>query len=167
MRSQNRTLRKGINKLDRLAFASVFAVFFTISDAAIAIQCRVSVNPINFGVYRPLTPVPVDVIGQFDVRCMAQPGSFSIIIGPGLSGDQLARTLSAGGSNLLNYNLYRDAARTQIWGDGTPPTFVVSGIRRNRGRPTFYNYPVYGRIFANQGPAPGVYNDNLIVTVLF
>jgi spore coat protein U-like protein len=136
-------------------------------QSAHAITCRITVTPINFGIYGPSTPSHLDIIGQFDVRCQAQPGSFTVTIGPGISGDQLARTLSAGGSNILNYNIYRDAARTQIWGDGTPPTFVVSGVRTTKGQPTTYNYPVYGRIFANQGPNAGIYNDNLLVTVLF
>lgn len=132
-----------------------------------AINCRVTVNAIPFGTYMPMTPTPVDIMGQVNVRCQAQPGTFSVTIGPGVSGDQLARTLTAGGVDVIHYNLFRDAARTQIWGDGTPPTFVVSGVRTSRGRPTFYNYPVYGRLFANQSPNPGVYNDTLVVTVLF
>lgn len=132
-----------------------------------AINCRVNLGPINFGLYMPLTPTHVDVIGQFDVRCQAQPGTFAITIGPGISGDQLARTLSAGGGNILNYNLFRDAARTQVWGDGTPPTFMVTGSRASSGRPSTFNYPVYGRIYANQAPNTGTYTDNLLVTVLF
>ncbi len=135
--------------------------------AAHAINCRISLGPINFGLYMPLTAVPVDVVGQFDVRCQAQPGTFAVIIGAGISGDQLARTLSAGGADVLNYNLYRDAARTQIWGDGTPPTVMVTGSRPSQGRPTSYSYPVYGRVFANQAPNTGIYSDNLLVTVLF
>lgn len=144
-----------------------FALSCMLPDVAQAIQCRITVSPISFGIYMPLTPTSVDVIGQFDVRCQAQPGSFTIIVGPGISGDQLARTLSAGGPDLLDYNIYTDAARTQIWGDGTPPTFLMSGVRPSAGRPTFYNYPIYGRIFANQAPNAGIYNDNLLVTVLF
>lgn len=137
------------------------------APASHAIQCRVSVVPINFGIYMPWSPTPVDVVGQINVRCMAQPGSFTVIVGPGISGNQLDRTLAAGGTNTLNYNLYVDAARTMIWGDGTLPTSTVSGIRSSRGRPTFYNYPVYGRIFAAQPANPGNYTDNLVVTVLF
>lgn len=161
--------KKGLMNDSKVSFIGLagLAAILLLPDSAHAINCRIQVNPINFGTYTPLTPSHVDVIGQFEVRCQAQPGSFSIIVGPGLSGNQLARTLSAGGGNLLNYNFFIDAARTQIWGDGTPPTFVVSGVRPNRGRPTFYNYPVYGRIFSNQAPDPGVYSDNLLVTVLF
>lgn len=149
------------------AAIAISAAILLLTTPAHAIRCKVTVGPINFGLYMPQTPVHVDVIGQFEVRCQAQPGPFSVIIGPGISGNQLARTLISGGANQLNYNLYRDAARTQIWGDGTPPTFVVSGVRPDRGRPTFYNYPVYGRIFAGQTPNPGIYTDNLVVTVLF
>jgi len=114
-----------------------------------------------------MTPTPGDVVGDLMVRCQAQPGSFSVMVGTGISGDQTARTMSAGGASLLFYNLYRDPARTEIWGDGTPPTFMVSGVRASKGRPTTFNLPVYGRIYANQAPDSGVYNDNLLVTVLF
>ena len=117
-----------ISKQTGNALCCVGATFLLMLPvAAQAINCRISLGPINFGIYMPLTTVPVDVVGQFDVRCQAQPGTFEVIIGAGISGDQLARTLSAGGANILNYNLYRDAARTQIWGDGTPPTFTVTG----------------------------------------
>ena len=157
-----------MNRLQRsIVNAAVAVLVLGMPLEALAIQCRISVNPINFGVYQPLTPVHLDVTGQIQVRCQAQPGTFSVIIGPGISGNQLARTLSAGGGNILFYNLFRDAARSQIWGDGTPPSFVVTGSRTGSGRPTLYNYPVYGRIYADQAPDPGLYNDNLVVTVLF
>ena len=151
----------------RVQRAAILAVVAVMPQLAFAIQCGVRVNPINFGVYEPLTPVHLDVIGQIQVRCQAQPGTFSVSIGPGTSGDQLARRLSAGGGNVLFYNLFRDAARTQVWGDGTPPTFVVTGSRTTAGRPSVFNYPIYGRVFANQAPEPGLYSDNLVITVLF
>jgi spore coat protein U-like protein len=157
-----------MNRLHRvLVNAAVAALVLSVPLEALAIQCRIRVNPINFGIYEPLTLVHLDVTGQIQVRCQAQPGTFSVTIGPGISGNQLARTLSAGGGKLLLYNLFRDAARSQIWGDGTPPSFVVTGSRTSKGRPTFYNFPVYGRIYADQAPDPGLYNDNLVVTVLF
>jgi spore coat protein U-like protein len=146
------------------SFASLLLIA---SENAYAINCRINVTPMSFGTYMPLTPTHVDVIGQFTIRCQAQSGTFVVAIGPGMSGNQLARILSAGAGNSLDYNLYRDAARTQIWGDGNPPSFVVTGVRPNRGRPTVYNYPIYGRIFANQAPNPGQYADSLVATVLF
>jgi len=153
--------------LGKAGFATAALLLLLAPSLSHAINCRATVTPITFGMYMPMTPVDVDIMGQVDVRCQAQPGTFSVTIGPGISGNQLARTLSVGGIDVLNYNLFRDAARTQIWGDGSPPTFVVTGVRTSSGRPTFYNYPIYGRIYANQSPNPGVYSDTMLVTVLF
>ena len=149
------------------AAIAVCALLALVPEDASAIRCRISVGPINFGTYMPLTTSHVDVIGQFEVRCQAQPGTFAVVLGPGVSGDQTSRTLVSPIGESLFYNLYRDAARTQIWGDGTPPTFTVTGERTSGGRPTFYNYPVYGRIFANQAPNAGQYSDGVVATVLF
>lgn len=146
-------------------FFPVFLLLF--ADAAFAINCRIRLTPLSFGTYIPLTPAPVDVIGQINIRCGGQPGTFAVLMGPGNSGSYAVRTLTTVGTDLLNYNIYIDPARSQIWGDGTPPTFTVTGSRNRRGRPTRYNYPVYGRIFAGQAPNPGTYSDNLLTTVLF
>jgi spore coat protein U-like protein len=143
------------------------AIALLVPDLAHAINCRVTLVAMNFGIYTPLTTTHVDVMGQVNLRCQAQAGSFEVTISAGVSGDHTARTMLSATSDILNYNLYRDAARTQIWGDGSPPTFVVSGVRPNRGQPTFYNYPIYGRVFANQAPNAGIYNDDPLVTVLF
>jgi spore coat protein U-like protein len=151
----------------RLAIPGIILLLGLLPDAANAINCRVRLQPIGFGTYVPLTPIPVDVIGNIQIRCMAQPGNYAVTIGTGLSGTYLPRVLSAGGGQILNYNLYRDAARTQVWGNGTPPTFTVIGSRPRRGRPTVTNHSIYGRIFANQAPNPGTYADDLLVTVLF
>lgn len=148
----------------RIGAALLLAV---LPQLAFAINCQVRLTPINFGTYIPLTTTPVDVNASITIRCMAQPGTYAVTIGAGLSGDQLARTLSAGGANVLFYNLYRDAARMQIWGDGAPPTFTVIGTRSSKGRPTETNHPIYGRIFPGQAPDPGSYTDNLLVTVMF
>jgi spore coat protein U-like protein len=159
------TAGDGMKIVQKLAIASVLVLAWP--GVAAAINCKLAVSPINFGVYMPMTSAPVDVVGQITVRCQAQPGTFSVLIGPGLTGDHTDRAMSAGAADRLYYNLYRDAARIEIWGDGTPPTFTQSGARTQKGRPTFFNLPVYGRIYANQAPDTGVYNDNLLVTVLF
>lgn len=167
MRTGRGSIKRFATRAVRIASILCLLIAIFAPGNAYAISCRVTLFAIDFGTYMPLTTSPVEISGQIDVRCQAQPGSFTVVIGPGISGNQLARTLTAGGPGILNYNLYRDAARTQVWGDGTPPTFVVSGVRTSRGRPTTYNYPIYGRIFANQAPNPGIYNDSLLVTVLY
>ena len=149
------------------AMLATIALLSLLPGLAHAINCRVTLVAMNFGTYSPLATSHLDVMGQVNLRCQAQPGSFTVTIGPGSSGNQLARTLKTTGPDVLNYNLYRDAARLQIWGDGSPPTFTVSGVRSSKGPPTFYNYPIYGRIFAGQTPNAGSYRDNPVVTILF
>ena len=132
-----------------------------------ALNCQVTLNPLPFGMYTPGMSGHLDSVSDITIRCVAQPGSYAVTVGPGLSGNQLLRTLLGGPGEFLNYNLYRDAARTQIWGDGTPPTFVVTGSRPGVGQPTINVHPLYGRVFSGQNPNPGNYADNLLVTVLF
>ena len=151
----------------RQAMSSLVAIALLLPGIANAINCVIRLNPLPFGTYMPGTTVNLDAVGDITIRCMAQPGSYSVSIGPGLGGNQLLRTMTAGGADILNYNLFRDPARTQIWGDGTPPSFVVIGSRTSTGRPTVNVHSLYGRVFSGQTPNPGSYADNLLVTVLF
>ena len=137
------------------------------APAAEAINCRVQVAAMDFGVYMPLRSTPLDVTGRVTIRCQARTGSFTVTLGPGLSGDAMNRTMISPGNAGLNYNLYVDPARTLVWGDGTGATATVAGVRPEKGRPIFLDYPVYGRVFSGQAPPPGAYSDTILVTVLF
>jgi spore coat protein U-like protein len=70
----------------------------------------------------------------------------------------------ATGTELLNYNLFTNAARTTIWGDGTAGTSRVSrNLRRNQP----VNLTVYGRIPAGQDVRIGSYSETLTVTITY
>ena len=151
----------------RQAMSLLVVIALLLPGIANAINCTITLNPLSFGMYTPAGTVHLDAVSDITVRCVAQAGTYSVSIGPGFSGNQLLRTMLAGGADILNYNLFRDPARTQIWGDGTPPTFVVIGSRTGVGRPTVNVHSLYGRVFSGQTPNPGSYADNLLVTVLF
>jgi spore coat protein U-like protein len=68
---------------------------------------------------------------------------------------------SSEGDFSLDYNLYRDSARTEIWGDGTGSTFIRGGV--GTGVPAQFN--LYGRIPGRQNVKADIYNDSVIVTV--
>jgi spore coat protein U-like protein len=75
----------------------------------------------------------------------------------------------ASGASLLTYNLYRDAGRSQVWGDGTASTALL-GATMNFSYFQLSNsttHTVYGRVPAGQSAHPGSYSDSIIVTLTF
>jgi spore coat protein U-like protein len=67
------------------------------------------------------------------------------------------------GADVLGDNLYADAARTVVWGDGTSASATVPGVTSTN--PATAN--IYGRIFPLQSVGAGNYSDTLIVTINF
>ncbi len=128
-------------------------------------RCRVSVNPFAFGTYAPGNPAPHDITGNIDVRCMGRPGFFVATLSTGSSGTFAQRQMLSGVTPMA-YNLYRNAARTLVWGDGTGGSLPVFRIKWQNGRRDF-RLPVYGRIPPAQSVSPGLYTDDIIVTIRF
>jgi spore coat protein U-like protein len=129
------------------------------------LNCRVSVVPLNFGVYLPGDASPLDVTGDIDVSCRGQVGFFLATIGPG-SGGSFANRQMLSGPYAMRYNLYRDAGRSLIWGDGTGGSVLNGGIKWRNGREDFL-LPVYGRVLPRQSVGAGTYQDNVLVTIIF
>jgi spore coat protein U-like protein len=121
-------------------------------------QCSLSAQGVNFGSYDVFNNVGLDSTGNIGVTCDIST-AYSLSLSPG--GGPYASRSMADGPNLLNYNLYTDAARAVIWGDGTGGTGVVSGSG------TTANHTVYGRISARQNVSLGSYSDSITVTVNF
>lgn len=79
----------------------------------------------------------------------------------GRSGNTKGRTLVSTGGETLNYQLYRNASRTQIWGtnaDALTPRIANSGAG---------SVTVYGAIAGGQTAAAGRYTDTVVVTLSF
>lgn len=137
------------------------------------VSCTVSATGPNFGIYNPLSATPTLSNGSVTATCTRVSGgtqsvtlTSSYSIGSGTS--YAARTLRSG-TNILNYNLYYDAAFTQIRGNGTGgsqqggATLTVS-----RASPTASATSIiYGRILAGQDVAPGLYTDTIVVTITY
>jgi spore coat protein U-like protein len=149
------------------------------AETQAARTCTVTVFPLAFGVYTPITPTPVDSTALIQVACVGDPdpgdpGFYTIGISGGASGDPASRYMPSGPSR-LSYNLFQDASFTTIWGDGSSgtnriaqPFPIVGGMGMGMGTPPFnMDHTVYGRSFAGQDPAPGNYADAPIVTIEF
>ena len=66
------------------------------------------------------------------------------------------------GSDFLNYALYKDAARTQVWGTGMAGG---STLAYNAASKASTNLTVYGTVPANQDVTVGSYSDTVVATI--
>lgn len=123
-----------------------------------AATCNLSLQGINFGSYDPFSSVALDSTGNIGVTCDIS-APYSIALSPG--GGSYALRAMANGTYSLTYNLYTDATRTTVWGDGSSGTSVVNG------NGTTENHALYGRIPARQNAYVGNYSDIITVTLTY
>lgn len=142
----------------------------TLSGTAHAIaDCTVSATGVAFGSYTFNNPTPTDAAGNVQVSCsliglLSLIVSYDILLSTGGSGSYAPRKM-VNGANELQYNLYTNAGRSVVWGNGTAGTSIVSdGYLLGIGT-TVRNYPVYGRLPASQNTLAGAYVDTITVTV--
>ena len=124
--------------------------------------CTIDSSGLEFGVYDPLDPSPLDGTGGITYTCSAHI-VVAIVMTPGSSGT--AERTMTGGADTLAYNLYLDSARTKVWGDGTLGTATYVDL--NPPIDSTVGVPVYGRIPARQSVSEGRYTDNLTVVMVF
>ena len=83
---------------------------------------------------------PEDATGTIQIDCNPRE-NIQVTLSKGSSSTYTTRTLK-NGTNALNYNLYRDSARTQILGDGTGGSSIQSN--NNVRTRTFHLWPSAG-----------------------
>jgi spore coat protein U-like protein len=127
--------------------------------AAVEPACLVSAQSINFGNHGVLNSA-VDANGAITLTCTANL-AYSIALNGGLSNSPPAARQMVLGSSSVIYGLYRDAARSNVWGSAAGQ--VVTGT----GTGTSQSVTVYGRVPAQNTPTPGQYNDTVVVTVSY
>jgi len=131
--------------------------------ASIAETCVVEADDLAFSTQTQLA-ANVDAASQ--VRASCSTGlAYAVAMGAGGGGSFGARRMvhASFPAEDVNYQLYTDTARTQIWGDGTGGTVTVGGT--GNGSPQANN--VYGRVAPQATPRPGDYSDTVVVTVSY
>ncbi|WP_084462785.1 Csu type fimbrial protein [Oceanibaculum pacificum] len=136
---------------------SSFAVTATVLQS-----CIVLATPMIFGNYDPTSLTPTDATTELLVTC-TNGTSYNVGLnaGGGSGASIASRKLSFGGST-LNYTLYRDSNRTNVWG-----TTVGTDTQIGTGTGLPVGHTVYGRMPALQAALPGVYTDTITVTVTY
>jgi spore coat protein U-like protein len=142
----------------QVARATVLAALAGWGSAASG-ACSVSPSGVHFGLYNPSGGTALDGAGNIAVTCDTLT-SFTVSLSTG-TGNYSQRQMTSG-LGALNYNLYVDPDRLQVWGDGTggsltvPSTLVLGA-----------DLSIYGRVPAGQNPRAGTYVDTIVVTVTY
>jgi spore coat protein U-like protein len=126
-------------------------------------QCSATTLGVAFGTVDPFSGSAVDSTGSVTVNCLVSVG-YSVSLSTGASNSYSPRTL-VDGAKKLNYNLFLNAARSTIWGNGSSGTSTLSSSIGLLLLPN--THTIYGRIPGGQNPASGGYADTVTVTVTF
>ena len=146
---------------------TVLAVICMIGSAVRADPaCFVTATPVSFGSYDVFSAAPVDVTATITWWCDTSVNSPVVTLSKGSATTFNPRQMS-GGSETINYNLFRDPAHTQIWGNGTGGGSQYAYGARYPGRSQRIVLTVYGRLFPLQDAAAGSYSDTITVTLLW
>lgn len=127
----------------------------------------------SLGLYEAYQSTHLDSGATLVVNCTRRGGpgnaTVTISLGPSsTSGSIATRQLRAAvGGDLLDYNFYRDAGRTQIWGD-TPGVNTVAQTQHLPNNSTLpFTFTLFGRINALQDVRAGSYADTVVLTIDF
>ncbi len=150
-----------MNKL--LLTSTIFFCTNLLNLSPVLSQCTISVSSVNFYTYNVFSNFPNSSTGIINYNCSAVspvPTSISIDLTPGNAATYHPRQLS-NGYDVLNYNLYLDAAGQSIWGNGTTGSqhYISSALSK-----TIY---IYGIIPARQNAKIGTYTDAITATINF
>jgi spore coat protein U-like protein len=143
-----------------LSMAAQVTIPFTVS-AMVVRGCAVSATDLVFGNYLA-TAAPPTVLATSTISVTCELGdSYTIGLSDGanVTGTQRRLLRTAPPAAYLNYNLFQDAALTQVWRD-TGPTRLP-----DVGTGLMQVHTVYGQIPGGQIVPVGAYIDTVTVTV--
>jgi len=135
------------------------------AGAARAASCSfVTVSGAAFGSYDVFAAGDTDSAANISYVCNGGP-TVLITLSRGNAPGFSPRLLMRAGGGTLDYNLYLDAARSTIWGDGTGVTGQYGPTSPPDGN--IVAVPIFARIPAGQDAAIGAYSDTITVTINF
>jgi len=135
-------------------------------QATVNKQCSVSAVNLTFPAVDPLSS-QTDGATTVTVNCTKN-SAYTVGLDAGVTaGATIAQRKMANGPDIMNYNLYTDAARSIVWGNSAVAPTWVSGT--GAGMQTAQVLNVYGRVASGQtNLAVGTYTETTItVTVTY
>lgn len=147
--------------INNIGFAATdnFKATVTVNDA-----CTVSVIDMAFAAQTVAggnIPGDSTATSTYQVTCGLPTTGWTLSADGGTHGNLAQRQMKlTTGPDVLNYQLYRDVGRLEVWGDGTGGTFTITGIG-STGAPVTY----YGDLPGQAVTAAGNYDDDLVATI--
>lgn len=137
------------------------------------VTCSINaLSSVAFGIYNPFSATALDSVATASIVCSATKSNetvnLSVTASAGTAGTFSPRQMQGPGVNRLNYNVYIDAGRIQIFGTGAGGTYPDTGSSTvSQNSPVTLTETLYARIPAGQDVAVGSYSDVLIYTINF
>jgi spore coat protein U-like protein len=129
--------------------------------ATVPTTCRITTNNLNFG---SVGVIGANVDASTNLGPVCTNGTpYTIGLDGGLSGaiDPTQRKMTNGTASVL-YGLYRDAARSQVFGN-----IIGTNTAAGTGIGLSQTLTVYGRVAPQTTPAPGIYSDTITATLTY
>ncbi|WP_158543546.1 Csu type fimbrial protein [Dyella solisilvae] len=123
-------------------------------------SCTVTATDLDFGQVSTPTQA-VNGLSTILVQCPANT-TWQVGLDNGLNYNAGLRRMSGQG-NFVSYQLYRDASRTQVWGN--TPDAMSTGATDASGNPV--DITVYGQVSAQPDAPAGQYADTVVVTLYY
>jgi spore coat protein U-like protein len=131
-------------------------------------SCIASINAtdLDFGSVSSLTTAR-DSTSTITLTCPPNV-NWKLGLNNGLHASSTQRRMAGPTGQYVEYELYRDAGRSQRWGnDTTGGTDTVNGNGSNHGQGSGNGLTVYGRVPAQPEAASGSYSDTVTITLTY
>jgi len=144
-------------------FAASFKTANLDISASVAANCTISTAPVAFGPYDPVgANAAADLLATGTVTVACTKGSVTTIDLSNGANLLAGSRRMASATDFMNYALYKDAARTQVWGTG-----LVGGstVAYNAASVVATAFTVYGTVPQAQNVSVGAYTDTVVATI--
>lgn len=137
---------------------------------ASAQACSVSATPMSFAPYNAFSGSAVNAASTVTVHCtglLLIGVVYDVRLGTGQSGSIPVRKMKHSvGASELDYQVYTNPARTNVWGNGTQGG-TYSGIMLLGVLSRTHTHTAYSRIPASQQVEAGNYSDSPVMTIVY
>jgi spore coat protein U-like protein len=155
----------------RRLFVSTTLIAIIFAGSAAGQNCSFSPAPpsVNFGNYSVFAGSGSQTTSPtFNVDCSSNNVPISITLSRGINSASFnPRTLNNGSGATLNYNLYVDAANSQIWGDGTGGSVAQNFTTGSSHQALSPPLTIYGTLSVGSDVAAGTYSDTITATLFW